>query len=153
MNIATLIGTSSRPARHSALLAASAIVLGLAASPALAQDYGSYRDDPGYYRGPPETVEVIAPRYRPRTARGGEIIEVSLSKRVRTDDLDLRSSWGAYELRSRIRQTARAECEKLDRRYIIVNDDGPSCYKMAVAGAMDQADAAIADARGYAYAH
>ena len=146
---ATLINRG--PARYAALVGATALALALTA--ANAQDYGRYSDEPGSYRDSTETVEVIAPRFVPRTARGGEIIQVSLSKRIRTDDLDLRAAWGARELRSRVRFAARVQCEKLERRFATLNDDDPSCYRMAIAQGMDQADAAIADARGYAYGH
>src|SRR5215472_1768459 len=145
MDFVTLIGTQ-RP-----LIIASALALGLAAPPALAQGYGPPRD-PGYYDNQPrETVEVIAPRYPFHTPRGGAIEQVSLSREVRAYDLDLRTPWGADELRSRIRFAARTLCEKIDRNFATV-DDGRSCYYEAVDRAMEQADAAIAEARGYSSA-
>jgi UrcA family protein len=139
-----------RPMMRHALFVASALAIVLGTPSALAQDYSPYRDEPGYYGNPPrETVEVIAPRYPYRTPRGGAIEQVSLSREVRAYDLDLRTPWGADELRSRIRFTARVMCEKIDRNFAVV-DDGRSCYYEAVERAMDQADAAIAEARGYA---
>ena len=46
-----------------------------------------------------------------------------------------------------VRFTASVLCEKIDRNYASV-DDGRSCYYEAVDRAMEQADAAIAEARG-----
>lgn len=145
-----LLNELRRPLVRHALLVASALVMVLGTPSALAQDYSPYRDEPGYYGNPPrETVEVIAPRYPFRTPRGGAIEQVSLSREVRAYDLDLRTPWDADELRSRVRFAARALCEKIDRNFATV-DDGRSCYHEAVERAMDQADAAIAEARGYA---
>jgi UrcA family protein len=151
MDFPTLID-SRRPMVCGALLVAGALALLLGAPAAVAQDYAPYRDGPGYYGNPPrESVEVIAPRY-PRYAPGGaRIDQVSLSREVRAYDLDLRTPWGADELRSRIRFTARVLCERIDRNFATV-DDGRSCYYEAVDRAMEQADAAIAEARGSAYA-
>ena len=140
-----------RPMVRNALFVASTLAMVLGSPSALAQDYSPYRDQPGYYSPPPrESVEVIAPRYPFRTPRGGAIEQVSLSREVRAYDLDLRTPWGADELRSRVRFTARAMCEKIDRNFAVV-DDGRSCYYEAVERAMEQADAAIAQARGDAY--
>jgi UrcA family protein len=146
MDFRTALGT------HRLLFVASALALVLAAPSALAQGDNPYRDDPGHYGNPPrESVEVIAPRYPFRTPRGGAIEQVSLSREVRAYDLDLRTPWGADELRSRVRFAARNLCEKIDRSFATV-DDGRSCYYEAVDRAMEQADAAIAEARGYSRA-
>jgi len=139
-------------AAHGAFLVATTLTLLLGTSVALAQDYSPYRDAPGYYGNPPrESVEVIAPRYPHYQPGGARIDQVSLSREVRAYDLDLRTPWGADELRSRVRFTARFLCEKIDRNFATV-DDGRSCYYEAVDRAMEQADAAIARARGVAYA-
>jgi len=149
MDIRTTIRSSQ--SLRGALLAAGGFVLLLATPAALAQDYGRYGDQPGYYGNSRETVEVIAPRYPYRTPRGGAIEQVSLSREVRAYDLDLRTPWGADELRSRVRFAAKNLCERIDRNYATV-DDGRSCYYEAVDRAMEQVDAAIAEARGSAYA-
>jgi UrcA family protein len=143
-----------------ALFFASALGLIFAGSSAAAQDYGRYGDQPRTYQGEPvETVIVPAPRYYEpnyyREERGrlnGDIVNVSLSSEVRFDDLDLRTRWGVDELRSRIRLSARDVCDQLERRYPVAADNSPPCYREAVEDAMDQADAAIARARGYAEA-
>ncbi len=137
---------------HGAFLVATALTLLLGTPAALAQDNSPYRDEPGYYGNPPrETIEVIAPRYPYYRPGGARIDQVSLTREVRTYDLDLRTPWGADELRSRVRFTARFLCEKIDRNFATV-DDGRSCYYEALERAMEQADAAIAHARGVAYA-
>lgn len=124
----------------------------LCATSASAQGY----DNSGsYYRGPNETVEVYGPPPpRERSAIGAPIENVSVSREVRYDDLDLRTEWGAHVLRARIVRTARAACRELDRRYpssyYPATSDSPPCVEWAVDRAMDQADAAINDARHYA---
>ncbi len=122
------------------LPAASAVALILAAIPAVAQDYGY---------GDTETVIVHAPPFvEERGPLGGEIRNVSLSREVRFDDLDLRTYWGARELRNRIRFTAREECEQLDRAYPVeASTNMHPCYRTAVERAMVDADTAIRDAR------
>ena len=69
---------------------------------------------------------------------------------MRFDDLDLRTDWGARELRHRIEYTARVMCQRLDAMYPIKADNSPPCYRTAVEGAMYQADTAINQARAYA---
>jgi len=112
-----------------------------AAAPAFAQDYGALTT---------ERVEVIAPHHHAqRSAIGAPIVDVALTREVRLDDLDLATPRGAHILRARIRNTARALCERLDLRYPVATSDSPPCYRAAISDAMDQADAAIAQARGY----
>src|SRR5438445_11523346 len=146
-----LNSTPHRVVRRLSMLSAGA--LALMVGTAAAQDYDRYQDQTGY-SAPPETVEVYAPRYRhthERSAIGAPIVHASISQEVRFDDLDLRTPWGARELRSRIRFTADALCKQMDVRYPIATDDSPPCYRAAFEKAMYQADAAIAQARGYAY--
>ena len=91
------------------------------------------------------------PHYTPRQGELGAPIEnVSLSREVRYDDLDLTTPDGIHELRARIRFTAAQECRQLDTMYPIAADDSPPCYRTAVEGAMEQADNAIAQAQHYA---
>ncbi len=124
--------------------AAGMVALMALAIPAAAQDYGY---------GNTETVIVNAPPFvEERGHLGGEIRTVSLSHEVRFDDLDLRTYWGAHELRNRIRFTARQECEQLDRFYPVeASTNMHPCYRTAVERAMVDADTAIRDAREDAY--
>jgi len=124
----------------------------IASSSAGAQEYGS---GPGYY-GPPEEVIVRPPPYaRQRSAIGAPIIDASLSRPVRFDDLDLRTPWGVRELRSRISFTATTLCQQLNTMYPVTYDGGSDmwprnhdCYRDAFARGMDQARGAIRAARG-----
>ena len=142
------------------LLAASALGLALAASSANAQDYDpnyapppnygpNYAPPPAY--GPPEEITIYGPRrHEQRSDIGAPIQDVAISQPVRFDDLDLRTEWGARELRHRIEYTARMMCQRLDAMYPIKADDSPPCYRTAVDQAMYQADSAIDQARSYA---
>jgi len=124
------------------------------ASPACAQEYynGAPAYGPGY--GSPEEVTITAPRHHPqRSDIGAPIEDVALSRQVRVDDLDLRSHWGVRILRDRIQTTAHLLCDRLEAFYPATTGDSPSCYRAAVADAMEQADFVIARARangGYA---
>jgi len=126
-----------------AFLAGTAALALFAALPAKAQDRTTYVD---YTNGGPERVEVIAPRGE-RSEIGAPIEYRSISREVRFDDLDLTTGRGAHILRARVRETARALCERLNVRYPVATSDSPPCYSTAVADAMDQADEAIAQAR------
>jgi UrcA family protein len=109
-----------------------------------AQEY----DTAVYQSGPREEIVVTAPRYHTqRSAIGAEIRDVSITREVRFNDLDLRSARGARELRSRIRFTAGTLCRKLSMQYPVATEDSPPCFRTAVARAMAQADDAISDAR------
>lgn len=113
------------------------------------QPYGS---ETAYYPGnAPEDVEVYGPRLHvERGPLNGPLDTVAMSQAVHFDDLDLRTAWGAHELRSRIRFTARMLCRDLDEAYPYPPADGsPPCYRTAVENAMLQADRVIGDARGY----
>jgi UrcA family protein len=139
------------------LLQASVAAFGiaLAASPSNAQGYnGPYDNDGQNYQSPPEQVYVYGPRRpRERSEIGAPIEDVAISRAVRFDDLDLRTAWGADELRDRILYTARNLCRQLDSVYpssfYPATSDSPPCYKAAVEDAMAQADEAIGKARGY----
>jgi UrcA family protein len=130
-----------------------ALALAFGALPASAQGYD---DDAGYYRGRPANEEVQIIGRRPpqeRSSIGAPIEYVSVSREVRYDDLDLRTHWGAHVLRARIVRGAQEACRELDRRYpetsYPMTEGSPPCVRSAVEGAMDQADNAIAEARGY----
>ncbi len=143
------------PASARFLVSAAALGLALAASSAQAQDYGgSYDNGPAYAPAPPEEVTVYGPhRGEERSGIGAPIENLSISRPVRTDDLDLRTEWGANTLRQRIVYTADRLCRELDAVYpdgfYPPTSDSPPCRRTAIEDAMDQADAAIARARGY----
>jgi UrcA family protein len=127
-------------------LALLASTLGFAASSASAQEYGP--SGPGYQSGPPESVEVIAPRFHADSTRLNAPLEkVSLSVAVPYDDLDLRTRQGAGELRWRIRDQARQICASLADAYPVYKANGTSCYKTAVDNGLVRADEVIGDAR------
>jgi len=150
------------PLRRKALMllaASSALALAVSASPVFAQDYG-YADDNGYAAPAPGTEEVIvtAPRYHApeRGHLGGEIVDVSYSRAVRADDLDLSTGWGRHVLLTRVRVAASQMCDRLDRFYPVGVEDSDTgaygsgkraCVREAVARAMDSADVAIRDTR------
>ena len=139
---------SSQHSHHLTLLCAAAAGALFLAAPAGAQEPGSAYA----YSNGPETVIVAVPRQRPeRSEIGAPIRDVSISREVRFDDLDLSTDSGARHLRNRIEYTARALCTRLDVAYPVATSDSPPCYQSAVAGAMVQADRAIADARGADY--
>jgi UrcA family protein len=141
--------------RHVALFATAAAVCALAASAAPAQEYGGYDHGPVYYGSPSEEVIIEAPRYHQpeRSTIGAPIEDVAMSRTIRFDDLDLQTAWGAHALRERIRYTARRLCNRMDFAYPISTSDSPPCYRTAFEDGMAQADAAIAEARGYANAY
>lgn len=119
------------------------------AVPASAQDdrYSGY----GYEQGPEEVI-VQAPRWHQpqRSTIGAPIRDVSLSEPVRFDDLDLRSNRDVRRLEARIRERAGTLCRRLDVRYpVTVSASSRNCFRDAMADAMDQVDAAVAQQRGY----
>jgi UrcA family protein len=121
------------------MFASGAFVLALAAQ-AVAQPVA----------GPTEEVIVRAPPYHgpQRSEIGAPIEDVSLSREVRFDDLDLRTDLGQGALRDRIRRTALSLCQDLANRYPVTADDGsPPCYRTAYDDAMNQAESAIRNAR------
>jgi UrcA family protein len=129
---------------HCALLGAVAGAL-LGTSPAVAQDYGGY--GPAAYSGPPEDVIVVAPRERFREQGGSLDLppdKVSLSTRVRYDDLDLLTWDGAQTLRARVREAARHVCRHLAEAYPFQRlSTAPSCYRETVENGLLRADETI----------
>lgn len=125
--------------------AALTLGLALAATAASAGPYGPATPP----SGTDEVITVTAPHPHEtqRSAIGAPIVNVSLSREVRFDDLDLRSDRGARTLRDRVRHTARALCRQLDSQYLVTDDDSRSCDGAALDDAMHQADDAIASAR------
>jgi UrcA family protein len=124
-----------------------------AAAPAFAQDDGAY--------GPPnEEVIVTAPpppafqeEYSGRQSLTMPPEKVSLSQRVRYDDLDLTTGQGAHELRRRVVYAAHAVCGTLRDAYPFHQlTSARRCYPEAVRDALVHANEAISDAR-YSYAY
>ena len=89
-----------------------------------------------------------------RSAIGAPIEDVSISRPVRYDDLDLRTDRGVHELKRRILHTADGLCRRLDvvypGRFYPPTSDNLPCRQTVIEDAMEQADAAIARERGYA---
>jgi UrcA family protein len=96
-------------------------------------------------------VVVSAPRMRvdpDPTLRQGRMTE---SRAVSFADLDLRSRAGAHELRSRVREAADEICGSLADAYPADVADYGTCYRESVRNGLVRANAAITDARHYAY--
>jgi UrcA family protein len=113
----------------------------LAASSALAQDYGP---------GGPESIIVTAPRPHrgsENTPLNGPLEKVSMTASVTYADLDLRTFEGASTLRQRVRDEARNICGNLEAVYPVRQAPGTSCYRSAVETGLVQADEAISNAR------
>ena len=133
--------------RAKALALGGALGLVLAASSAGAQQYGAPAG-PGYYNyGPPEEVIVTPPPYaRQRSAIGAPIIDASISRPVRYDDLDLRSGWGVRELRDRVSFTARTLCSQLEGSVNLAGLAGLGAGRPIVRVALEPALAGSSDA-------
>jgi UrcA family protein len=142
---------------------AKALLIGggfaLIAQAVAAQDYGT---NPAPYLGngaPPENVIVKAPPVG-RSYIQAPIRNVSVSRAIRTDDLDLRTEEGARTLRSRVFFTADSLCRWLNAMYPVNAEDwsggmwprDSQCYRNAVDGGMKQAVNAVSAARGGSYA-
>ena len=116
----------------------------LVSAPAMAQEYRNVAYDDSM-----ERVIITAPRPpQDRSAIGAPIVDVAISREIRIDDLDLRTGYGVRMLERRVSDTAHDLCRRLDLRYPITASDSPPCYEAAFEDAMEQADAAIARARG-----
>ena len=61
--------------------------------------------------------------------------EVSVTRCVAYEDLDLRAHAGAGELRWRVEETARLACRQLDELYPLEQPEAPACGKDAIAAA------------------
>jgi UrcA family protein len=81
-----------------------------------------------------------------RTANGGPIEEVTLTRRVGYGDLNLAKTADAAELQRRVEQTAKDSCKELDDRYPFEPKQKEDCTKTTVDKAMVQVRAAIAAA-------
>lgn len=67
---------------------------------------------------------------------------ISISQRVSYADLNLATVSGAQEMEARVRNTAKALCEKLEQRYPLSGNNAETCVKNAVSKGM--ADVRIA---------
>ena len=132
---------------RSAILAAS--VFGLALTVQSAHAQAAY-DDTRVYQSGSDDVVVRAPRYhREYSTIGAPIEDVAISQVVPYGDLDLRTDWGASELRARVHQAAYQACDKMDVAYPVGAPDNPPCVRAAFRDGMRQARDAIGDARGW----
>lgn len=143
--------------KYVVMLAAGACGLLISAASASAEDLGPgpYGNNGAYPNEPASgasqdvsgstSVTVAVPPYRyPWPNKIGAPVEnVSLSRLVRYDDLDLRSPEGVGALRSRIRLTARLACSDLDFFYPVSITSNQTCFSAAVDDAMYRADMAI----------
>ncbi|HKD23544.1 MAG TPA: UrcA family protein [Rhizomicrobium sp.] len=133
--------------------------LALMAQAAGAQNYGTNPTPYPADAAPPENVIVSAPPVG-RSYIGAAIRNVSVSRTVRTDDLDLRTEEGAQQLRNRVFFTADSLCHWLNAMNPIDAEGWSSgmwprdsrCYRDAVQGGMKQAVNAVSAARGGTYA-
>jgi UrcA family protein len=114
----------------------------LAASSAWAQ--GS-----AYSNGPTESLQVIAPHFRAdSTPLNGPLEKMSLSRKVRYDDLNLLTRRGAHELEWRIWSTAQEVCGRLAEAYPVYESTTEKpCARTAYENAMVKAYGAISNAR------
>jgi UrcA family protein len=104
---------------------------------------------------PPDNVFRVSPPLG-RSWMGAPIVDVAISRGIRTDDLDLRTDDGVRQLRGRVFAAAGALCGWMNAMFPIDQNrqSGPwlqasGCYRDAVRNAMKQADRAIDAARGY----
>lgn len=70
---------------------------------------------------------------------GASIIDVSLSYRVKIDDLDLASNYGPIQLEKRIRDVATSACQEIGRKYPNSTPSDQACIQNAVDKAMVKA--------------
>jgi len=140
--------------RAKAMATGTALGLMLVVSSAGAQDYDGSAA-PGF-SGPPQQIVVTPPPHViRRNFIGAPIVNVSLSRAVRTDDLDLRTGEGARVLRSRVVFMATMLCQRINALYPVTYDGASdqwprdhNCYRNALNNGMAQADSAVRAARG-----
>ncbi len=78
-------------------------------------------------------LTVIAPRQIGRDAATGAAIErVSMQADIHYSDLDLKSAKGAAEFEKRVRESAKAMCEELEKNYPVGTPDSITCTNEAV---------------------
>jgi UrcA family protein len=92
------------------------------------------------------TVEAARSVQVGRTSSGVPIEQITLTRKVGYQDLDLTTQAGATALEKRVKDTAGEACKEIDRLYPLSTPGGASCVKTAVDDAMKQVHAAIAAA-------
>lgn len=141
---------SRKSSTHKALIATVG-ALALLATPALAQSVKEKAPyDAAYYD---DEIVVVAPGVHRettgRTASGARIETLTAQRVVTAADLDLRTEYGADELRRRVRETAVDACAELDRASSGVSlTSDRECIRDAQSEALAEADALIAYRRG-----
>jgi len=126
-----------------ALLALAATGLFIKTDPAIAQQVAEEMEE----------IVVEAPIVRRQVGRstiGAKIEVIELRRRLSFADLDLSKNADVTELKTRIETTAKESCEKLDDMFPLAEPSGVqgirSCTDKAVAGTVEQVQAAIAAA-------
>jgi UrcA family protein len=129
------------PAFRATLLMVAAIAFTAANGTAMAQQKGA---TPGVKIQTGQVRRTVVGR----STIGAPIEILELSRRVNYTDLDLTRTSGAVELERRVRDTAAAACEELDRQDPLAMSDTDefSCVREATNDAMKQAKAVIAAA-------
>jgi UrcA family protein len=98
-------------------------------------------------------VEVYGHRHpgaRSRTT-GADTIDVGFSRTINVDKYDLRTRRGAHMFRERLLNEALITCSQLNIIYVSATpEENSACYARTAGHAMEDADAAIDRARGFA---
>lgn len=89
----------------------------------------------------PRTIKTVVGR---SSSTGAPIENIELRRQVSYADLDLAEEADVETLDKRIRETARESCKQLSNLYPTGEPDEFECIKLAIRGAKDQRDAAIA---------
>jgi UrcA family protein len=87
-----------------------------------------------------------------RTSSGLPVADITVSYAVITRGLDLRSSAGAAELATRIRDAARGACQDIARQYPSAAPSDAECAKVAADQAMVRAHQLVREAQADAVA-
>ena len=89
------------------------------------------------------TVEAVRSTIVGQSRYGVPIREVTIQSRVSYADLDLTSASGALQLENRIKETAKAACERIKVDIPAEGSSQAACVKDAVDGAMKEAHKVI----------
>jgi UrcA family protein len=89
------------------------------------------------------TVEAARSTAVGQSTYGVPIREVTIQSRVSYADLDLTSASGALQLENRIKETAKAACERIKIDIPAEGSSQAECVKDAVDGAMKEAQKVI----------
>jgi UrcA family protein len=89
------------------------------------------------------TVEAARSTAVGQSTYGVPIREVTIQSRVSYADLDLTSASGALQLENRIKETAKAACERIKVDIPAEGSSQAACVKDAVDGAMKEAQKVI----------